>query len=540
MPCLVFFAMGILACRPPDGSLGDNLSSSSTSDGTGEGSESGGTDESDSGETDGGIPKFDTMPPQDFGEPDPPPEFPTTCAEAEDNPSSVGCEFYPLALNQSFNATGSTGFAASNASANPATVTLSDINGQIDQRVIQPGDFHMFVVDSTHHLEATTEVTEHGFVIDSDEVLQVYAFIPPISTVTADATIVLPRTALGHKHRAVTYNDFNGSSPDGIHGEQYVSVVAVEDDTEVFFELAAPGSATLAGSVLPALEKKSGEDNFSVVLDRLETLTIAADNQDPVTEAYNVELTGSLIRSDKPIAAYSGNPPVGVPAKFPWPCCADLIATNLPPTTTWGTQYAAVKLYPIDVEPDVWRFIGNRDDTEIELTGGVDDLIVIDEGEFFDLETPESFWAAGNHAFGMVHFMPGADMVEGSLQTYDGPSLSNPGDPAMVWVYPAGSWLNRYLFPVGPVTGGEWLHDHVNIVAPLADWDDVTLGGNPLPAATELTDTMGYVRVPVPDPIYELLAPPGVGVEVTVYGYVHNGSYLYPGGMGLGKLNPPG
>ncbi len=529
------------ACRPPDGSLGDNYGTGQTETGTDDdeqtdtGTETGTDDE----DTDDPPVKFDMSPP-DVGDPDPPPEFPTTCADAEENPSSVGCEFYPLALPDGPSVHGDTSFVAGNVSNETATVTLSTIDGLVEQKTIEPGQIYQFVVDDTHQLLEQSRVSEDGYVLESDQVLQVYSFLPPWSTATADATIVLPRTALGLKHRAVTYNDRNGGSPNGIDGRQYVSVVATEDDTKVTFELAAPGSATLAGPEIPALEKDEGVDSVVVTLDRLETLTIAADNRDPVTEAYNVEMSGSLVRADKPIAAYSGNPPTGLPAKFPWPCCADLIATTLPPTTSWGREYAAVKLLPIDVEPDIWRIIANRDGTEVELTGGLEDLIVLDEGEFFDLETPESFWASGNHAFGLVHFMAGADLIEGDLQTYEGPVLSNPGDPAMVWVYPAGNWLNRYLFPVGPTTAGEWLHDHVNVVAPLADWGDITLGGVALPAATELTDEMGYVRIPVPDPVYELLAPPGVPVEVTVYGYVHNGSYLYPGGMGLGKLNPAG
>lgn len=543
---LAGLALVPLGCGQPDGSLGDNLSSSGSGtdegDGDGDAEEdgSGSEDEGETGDDDGPPPvKFDMSPP-DVGEPDPPPEFPTTCAEAEENPSSVGCEFYPLALPDGPSTKGDTAFVTSNVSNEVATVTLSDVDGLVEERQIQPGDTYMFVVDDSRQLLEQSRISDDGYVIESDQVLQVYSFLPPIPTPTADATIVLPKSGLGNKHRAVTYNDKFGHYNDGQNGKQYVAVVATEDETEVTFSLAAAGSATIAGSGIPALDKDSGEDTVKVTLDRMETLTIAADNRDPITEAYNVELTGSLIRADKPIAAYSGNPPTGVPAQYPWVCCADLIATGLPPTTSWGKEYAAVKLYPIDVEPDIWRFVANRDDTEITLTGEYEDLIVLDEGEFFDLEVAENFWASGNHAFGLVHFMPGADLVEGALQTYDGPSLDNPGDPAMVWVYPSGNWLNRYLFPVGPTTFGEWLHDHANVVAPMADWGDITLDGAPLPAATPLTSDMGYARVPLPGDAAELIAPHGVPVEVTVYGYVHNGSYLYPGGMGLGKLNPAG
>lgn len=542
MPSATLVALLVFlgACAPPDASLGDDLSGAgsseaSGSEGVGESTET----EGDSGEDEGPPVKFDMSPP-DVGEPDPPPEFPTTCAEAEENPSSVGCEFYPLALPDGQSTYGSSGFAASNVSAKPATVTLSDVAGQVAQVVLQPGQVHMFEVDATRQLRERTEVMDFGWVIESDEPLQVFGYFPPLPTPTADATVVLPRTALGVKHRAVTYNDHVVHSGDGIHGQQYVAVVAVEDDTKVTFELAAPGSFTLAGDGLPALDKDDGETSLTVTLDRLETLTVAADNRDPITEAYNVELTGSLLTSDKPVATYSGTPPTGLPAQYPWPCCADLIADQLPPTTAWGRDYAAVKLLPIADEPDLWRLMANRDGTEIELSGGVEDLVVLDAGEYYDLLTPESFWASGNHAFAVIHFMVGADLVDGELDAYEGQHIVNVGDPAMVWVYPAGNWLDRYVFPVGPVTFGEWYHDHATVVAPLADWDAITLGGAALPPPIEIGPGYGYGYVPLPLPTYELLAPPGVGVSVDLYGYVHNGSYLHQGGMGLGRLNPAG
>jgi hypothetical protein len=117
--------------------------------------------------------------------------------------------------------------------------------------------------------------------------------------------------------------------------------------------------------------------------------------------------------------------------------------------------------------------------------------------------------------------------------------IMSPGDPAFLWVYPRGNWLNRYLFRVG--SGEFWCHDHITVTARTSDWDLITLAGEPLPAYTEIPGTgHGFAYIPVPDPQYELLAPGATGVEVKVYGYVGHGSYLYPGGMGLTTLNPEG
>ena len=68
------------------------------------------------------------------------------------------------------------------------------------------------------------------------------------------------------------------------------------------------------------------------------------------------------------------------------------------------------------------------------------------------------------------------------------------------------------------------------------------MDGAPLPAPTPIggDSSHGYVYIPVPNPTHEIVAPESVGVEVTVYGYVSYGSYVYPGGVGLQALNPEG
>jgi hypothetical protein len=252
------------------------------------------------------------------------------------------------------------------------------------------------------------------------------------------------------------------------------------------------------------------------------------------------EFTGSLVESSKPVAVYSGKVLANIPEGA---CCADLISTAVPPTTVWGTQYAGVKFLPVGVDkPDIWRLIGNADGTVVELTGDYADTLMLDEGEFVDVSTPEIFWMDGNKPFGVVHFMTAGSLNPPAqpLVPYDcGMGLQSPGDPAMGWVYPKGNWLHRYVLRTG---SEDWCHDHATIIAPTGAWDDITLDGNPLPAMTDIGGGSGhgYAWVPLPNQTHSLVAPPTVGVQVEVYGYVGHGSYYYPGGMGLQDINPEG
>lgn len=538
-------AFALSACRGDDGSAGDTTST------TGDGTVGTDTDTSDSADTTASTTDetdtdtSDSGPVFDVGGDDggvpPPPGFPETCAEAADSYTSVGCIFYPAAVPAG-SASNKAAFTVSNVSDQMATVTLSDINGQVSQVPVAAGQIHTFEDMGAHQMPMGTATGNDGLVIESDQVLQVYQFIPSFATATADASIVLPEQALGTKHRIAAYND---REPSGSR-HQYAAIVALEDDTTITFTLAQPGSEALNPMGVPVADKDDGPDSLEVTIDRLETWVVSGNLKYSQTGLVTNELSGSLVESDKPIAVYSGNDVSYLPENEggSFNCCADLISTAVPPTTVYGEQYAGVKSLPLGEEIDLWRFLANEDGTEIQLSGGVDMMIALDEGEFFDLESAEVFWAEGNLPFGMVHFLTSgtSTMIPGGLMPFDcGNSIATPGDPALEWAYPLGNWLNRYLFPVGPSTISQWCHDHATVVAPIEDWDAITFDGGGLPAPTEIAATgMGYVYVELPNAFHEIEAPETVGVEVSVYGYVGHGSYFYPGGMGLQSLNPEG
>jgi hypothetical protein len=65
------------------------------------------------------------------------------------------------------------------------------------------------------------------------------------------------------------------------------------------------------------------------------------------------------------------------------------------------------------------------------------------------------------------------------------------------------------------------------------------LSDEPLPEPTAIGDSgFGFVRVLLDDDVSRLRAPNGVGVQLEVYGYRDDGSYMYPGGVKLEPINP--
>ena len=472
--------------------------------------------------------------------------FPATCAEAAEIPSSVGCEFYPLALPQSDGQHWDTAFIVSNVAPERAHVVLEDRDGPVSAFDLEPGASRSVIMGPEHQLLPTTGLQRRGYKLTSDQVLQLFIVSPPERSFTADATTALPRNALGQRHRIVTYPGNYGSPG---QAQEWVVIAATEDDTQVTVELSGDDTITLGGQGFPPLDSAvAGQNQYTVTINSFDVLVVAASAIDPNTGDADNDITGSLVHSDKPVAVFSGTIPVYVPQPPVGEglCCADLLAEAVPPTAALGYRYAAVKFDPLGQEPDLWRFVGDRDGTTVTLSGGLDDVIELEAGQVVDIVTQESFIAEGTHAFALVHFMTGSELVEGSQEgpttdTADCGPINTPGDPAMSWVYARGNWLTRYLFTVDISEGTPWCRDRFTVVAPAESWDLIEHNGDALPPGEPLGDgELLQAYVAAEDGTHDLWAPEDVGFEVTVYGYADDGSYVFAGGMGVQSLNPAG
>lgn len=506
------------------GTAGTTGGSTSTTGGPG----TSGDSSSEGGTADG--PKLDL---NDIPEP-PSAQFPQTCAEAEEAETSVGCVFHPIYLPGVSN--GLVGFAAANVSDETAHVELFTYDGMVDVVDVEPGGIHVFERDTSLRANYLgNEVGRAGYELVSDHPLQVFTYMPISSSLHSnDASIVFPSSTLGTRHRIA---NFEVESPAG--NDQHVTVVGTEDGTEVTFSLVNAGAVTVGSEQVPALDYDAGEESLTVTLDRFEHVVVSAPEW--IEDVGVNPFYGSLVESSAPVAVYSGVAAITLNTG-----ANDVVHTAVPPTSVFGTEYAAAKFIPVGNAPDIWRFVGNEDGTMIELQGGgLNQTIELDAGEVYDLWTSASFWAEGNEPFGLLHLMTGASANPPLIPHDCDQPISGPGDPAMGWVYAQENWLHRYLMPVGRGSdepGAEqWCHNHLTVVAPLEAWASIEVDGLPLPEPLPIgNDDFGYAYVPAPPGTHELVAPDGVGVQVDVYGFHHHSSYFYPGGMGLRNINPAG
>jgi hypothetical protein len=463
-----------------------------------------------------------------------------SCAAAESSLNSAGCLFAPMIGNTKMELPWAV-VAANASGGQAANVTLFAVSGEvIEAAVVEPGQLHTFVIAANsayltqHAVKSVTGVTTQALRLESDVPVVAYQFSPYASSqvATADASLLLPVHTWGDDYLVPSYHNSDSS-------DSWVSVISMADDNEVTLEM--PGGmigATEAGGAIPSMVANMGH---AETIDALQVLRVVSPG------ASTADFTGMRVHSSKPVAVFTGSSAMSLPGPG-MNFYKDYLEEQVPPRTAWGDEHAVVKFRPRSDERDLYRFLADKDGTVLTLSGGVDAQVMLDEGEFHQVLTDESFLASGTEAFMVAHYMLSSDQSNGPKDDaqYPGPFISqncaNPdqthtelGDPAITFIPPIAQYRSNYTF-LTPETYG-W--DMLTVVAPMAGWDSITLDGQPLPAATDLGfKGLGEARFLIPDGPHDVRsATTKFGVEV--YGYDCRISYAYPGGLQLAAINPP-
>jgi hypothetical protein len=300
--------------------------------------------------------------------------------------------------------------------------------------------------------------------------------------------------------------------------------------------------SSAAGNGIPSLG--AGQSTQQVVDDG-EVMRILVPGSN---NAANTGLMGARVQSTAPVAVFSGSPSMSIPGPD-FVQFKDHLEEQLPPRTAWGKQYAAVHFRPRSTEADIYRFMADKDGTQITLSGGVQDVVDLDEGEWHELSTTEAFYADGTEAFMVAHYMVSTSLTPGPKndQDYPGaflsPNCNNPsqtrtelGDPAISYFPAVAQYRYNYTF----LTPQTYAWDMMTVIGPMNAWDSIELDGQALPQApTPLgAGGLGYAWMIVEDGPHEIRSDVAkFGLEV--YGYDCRVSYAYPGGLSLSEINDP-
>ena len=199
--------------------------------------------------------------------------------------------------------------------------------------------------------------------LTSTKPINVYAL--NYSDSSADAALIFPTESLGKEYYTMCYTpSFSMTSQGPNSKNSEFLVVAVIDNTLIEI---IPSVVTDGG--------KPSDTKFSITLNQGEVYQVQSANlQNLIGQG---DLTGSYIKSNQPIAVFSGSFSTSIPSGV---CCYDHLYEQIPPLQTWGKKFIAVPLK--SRYGDTYRILAAVDNTTVKI--GNKPPITLNMGEFYE------------------------------------------------------------------------------------------------------------------------------------------------------------
>ncbi|MCL2041126.1 MAG: InlB B-repeat-containing protein [Bacteroidales bacterium] len=342
-----------------------------------------------------------------------------------------------------------------------------------------------------------TTVTDYSIHITSAEPVTVYALNQVIASV--DATNILPVTALSTEYYQISYAP---PQMNPIYHDAY-AVVATQNNTGLYHN--------------------------GLLETTLDAGQVYYRNASP-----NMDMTGSQITADNPVALFAVNPILSIPLTEP--SYASCLMQQLAPVNTWGKNF----FVPVShCAHDIVRIVASQNNTDITQTGGVirtgvpdaqTTLTGLQAGEFVELDIAlddNGCHIQADKPVGVCSYLTNG--------TYYG--MGYISAPAQCWI-PAieqsvGSALIAPFIPEGWIQ----LNDHcVIVVTPAATKENtkVSIGGAP---PTDLSGGswvdnieagMSFYIMPLTDATASYHFTNQEGLITYCYGIGYASSYYYP------------
>ena len=319
-------------------------------------------------------------------------------------------------------------------------------------------------------------------------------------TASTDGYTALPVDAIGRNYVVLGYGNT-------VHlaggGGTNLTIVGTADSTNVTITPTATAGSRPAG--VP----------FTVTLNAGQAYTLHVDTQTNNVSGI-VDLTGTVINSDKPISVFGGNTAAFVPAGFE---AADHLIEQLPPIESWGKRFVTQPL-ATRTRGDTFRVLAQTNSTEVRINGTL--VSTLAAGKFFEtILTTASVIETSQPAL-VAQYAHG--------QTFD----NVPGDPFMMLVPPSEQFQSDYTLST-PVTNFDT--NYANIVVPVSAIASVQRNAQTIPSsAFTLIGNSGFagaqIQIGVGSHHFTADAPFGV----SIYGFRQVESYGYFGGTSLAPL----
>jgi hypothetical protein len=505
---------------------------------------------------DGGVPSFGvTVDPNDD---------PTTCAEAAEWKSYVGCDYWPTVVANNVWSIFDYAVVVANAGTAPAMVTITGPMGTSQTQTVAPDDLAKFYLPwvpelkggdsdscgnasplatsvvmqgAAYHLVSSVPVTVYQFnaleyagkggpagkdwsTCPGDQMctsgpnqgstLGCFSF-------TNDSSLLLPSTALTGSYRITGYPGETANGKGYMAG--YVAITATTDGTHARVLL------TSAADILPGsgVQAMAASGELDLTLDAGDVAELVTD----VGEAF--DLSGSLVIADQPVQVIAGSPCAQIPQTAP---ACDHLEQSVFPAETLGKQYfvnvpSGPAGYPVG---HVVRMYGNVNGTKLTYApyAPTGCPATLDAGQVVDCGVVElDFEVTGSSEFAVGTFMLGGSIVD---------PMGGLGDPSQSMVASVEQFRTKYVF----LAPDDYDTSFIDVVAPSGAelvLDKATVNYGSRSPIADGYDVWRVGLLNTANGAHTLEASTGVGIQVLGYGLYT--SYQYPGGLNLKRIAPP-
>ena len=487
------------------------------------------------------------------------------CAEAREQRSYIGCEYWPVVTTNSQLAPD---FSFAIVVANPqlvdAVVRVERAGEEITTRTLAPDALEIIELPWVEALRgdfaspASVRVEDGAYHVISDVPVTVSQFDPlrfrlehdcagetesdgVCHSFTNDASLLLPAHVLTGSYVVVSRATLSVDIEGGVSARSpgFVSIVgAAGGEIPVRVRTRSHVRASIDGAIRALapgeeLEVTVGPGDVVQLLSGTYEGACPGESHGEGT-ATNIrycdtgadyDLTGTEIRANGPVAVISGHDCAFVPYDR-WAC--DHLEEQLFPVESLGRSVLVGQTEPQRTgEPNLVRIVSAADDNTITIEPGDTPPITLDRGDFHELELRGGARITATGAILVAQFMVGQD--------YAGLGRGGRGavgDPAMALAIPEEQFRTTYTFLAPDTYTESWL----NVIAPRGA--RIVLDDTLVTGFAELgSGDWQLARVRVASGVHHVDGDRPFGT--LVYGVAAYTSYLVPGGLDLRPITAP-
>ncbi len=449
----------------------------------------------------------------------------TICSTSfsQDYPDSKGREFYISFLPSPLHYSGNRDSLYIYISAEEPTtghIEYRDSSGQSfrkDFSISNVSEIFTYSLPYTSFILPTTmeeTVVKPYFRIVADKEVTVYGLSS--NQASSDAFLALPVDVLSNNYLVMSYyNNYDRKCPSSF------AVTATTDNTTVMIN---PSAET----------KRNSTRKQTIFLNRGESYYVEAN---VLIDQLNIDLTGTEIQSDKPVAVFGGHTCAAVATDQKDYGSGDVLIEQMVPVSSWGKNAFItpfVQTTNVDTANfDVYRVMAADNNTKVTINGT--ETIYLNKGRFFQRNITEAVCIEADKPILTAQYKKSSIIKSQHYGTI--------GDPFMTLIPSKEQFLASYrIMAMETYNGfGKAFTEHfITVIADSSSRRTLTLDGKILPSSDYYpiasTDHV-YARVNTKIGPHYLECNKPFGV--LSYGYGSINSYGYTGGMKLSRPDMP-